>query len=126
MADAKEVIKGILDQAIPQLQTTMASISQGCSGGSSGVPPENWAARQVPGNAAVEEFSRARAALGEDRITDTRQHINSALTQWDTLINSLSLSCSGGEHGEHPVNYGNYVMFRNELRERLKTALLFL
>jgi hypothetical protein len=125
-ADAKDVIKQILDEAIPQLQNTMASISQGCSGGSGGVPPLNWQARQESGNLAVQALSAGRAALGEGRTTDARQQINSGLSQWDTLINSLAASCSGGPSGENPVNYGNYVRFRDVMKERLQTALRFL
>ncbi|MCC8977575.1 hypothetical protein [Bradyrhizobium acaciae] len=123
---AVDVVKEILDQAIPELQKQMASMSQGCSGGDHGVPPENWQARQAPGNSAIQAFSAARAALGEGRIPDTKQQIISALTQWDTLINSLALSCSGGEHGRDPDNYGNYLRFRDLLKERLLTALRFL
>jgi hypothetical protein len=125
-ADAKDVIKEILDEAIPQLQNTMASISQGCPGGPHGVPPLNWGGRQAPGNSAVQAFSAARAALGEGRITDTRQQIETGLSQWDALIASLSRSCSGGSGGVHPTNYGNYVRFKDSLNERLQTAMRFL
>ena len=126
LADAKDVVKQILDEAIPQLQNTMASMSQGCSGGSGGVPPLNWQERQKPGNSAVQALSAGRAALGEGRIPDAKQQINSGISQWDTLINSLSMSCSGGPHGQDPVNYGNYVRFRDVMKERLQTAMRFL
>lgn len=36
--EAKVVLDQILGEAIPQLQNVMASVSQGCSGGSSGLP----------------------------------------------------------------------------------------
>ena len=55
-----------------------------------------------------------------------KQQIGSGLRDWDTLINSLNDSCSGGPHGEDPVNYGNYLRFRDILKERLKTTLRFL
>jgi hypothetical protein len=125
-ADPKNVIKEILDEAIPQFQNTMASMSEGCSGGPNGVPPLNWSGRQKPGNVAIQDLSAARAAMGEDRIEDARKKINSGLSQWDTLINSLAGSCSGGAHGIDPVSYGNYVQFRNQVKERLQTALRFI
>jgi hypothetical protein len=101
-ADAADVIKGILDEAIPQLQNTMASISQGCSGGPSGEPPLNWQDRQKPGNSAVQAFSAARAALATGQTSVAVQLINSGLSRWDTLINSLAKSCSGARTGRIP------------------------
>lgn len=123
---AETVIKEILDEAFSQLQETMASVSQGCSGGAHGRPPLNWQDRQKPGNSAVEAIGAARAAMGEGRIEDAKKLINSALNQWDTLINNLNDSCEGGPHGEDPVNYGNYLRFRDLLKERLRVALRFL
>jgi hypothetical protein len=119
--DAKDEIIKILDETIPQLQSTMASLSVGCSGGSSGVPPLNWSSRQAPGNAAVKTLVDARTALAAAQTLDDaakqriKQQINSALSQWDTLINGLAGSCSGGGSGQNPVSYGNYVNFRNIL-----------
>jgi hypothetical protein len=55
-----------------------------------------------------------------------KQQINSGLSQWDTLINSLAGSCSGAPSGVNPVSYGNYANFRNILKERLETAMRFL
>jgi hypothetical protein len=124
-ADAKDIIKQILDQATPQLQNTMASMSQGCHNGQ-GVPPLNWTARQQPGNAAVKALSDARVALAECRIADAKQQIDYGLGQWDNLIASLHQSCSGGEHGDDPTYYGTYVQFRDKLKERLQTAEQFL
>ncbi|MET4257377.1 hypothetical protein ABIC09_002313 [Bradyrhizobium sp. S3.12.5] len=110
-ADAKDIIKQILDEATPQLQSTMASMSQGCHNGQ-GVPPLNWAGRQQPGNAAVKALSDARVALAECRIADGKQQIDYGLGQWDNLIASLHQSCSGGGGGDDPTYYGNYVQFR--------------
>ncbi|MEY9428136.1 hypothetical protein ABH975_003451 [Bradyrhizobium ottawaense] len=123
---AEDVVKEILEQAIPQIQGTMASMSTGCGGGREGVAPVNWPNRQKPGNSAVQEFSSARAALGEGRTADAKQHITSALSLWDQMIANLSGCCSGGPHGEDPPNYGNYVRFRDVLKERLLTAMRFL
>jgi len=122
----------ILGEALPQLQSTMASMSQGCSGGSNGVPPLNWSGRQAPGNQAVITLSNARVLLATSQPSDAaamekvKQEINTGLSQWDTLISSLSLSCSGGEHGENPVYYGRYVAFRDILKTQLQTAMRFL
>jgi hypothetical protein len=130
--DPKTEILKILGEAIPQLQNTMASISQGCSGGSGGVPPLNWQGRQQPGNSAVRELGDARTVLAGAQTTDAgaiqqvKQLINAGLTDWDALINSLAASCSGGSHGEDPVNYGNYVQFRNDLKTQLVTTMRFL
>jgi hypothetical protein len=131
-ADAKDVVLQILGEAIPQLQNTMASMSQGCSGGSGGVPPLNWQSRQSPGNSAVNTLGNARVALAAAQTSDTgamqqvKQQITSGLSQWDTLINSLDRSCSGGSGGENPVNYGSYVQFRDQLKAQLQTAMRFL
>jgi hypothetical protein len=131
-AEAKDVVLQILGEAIPQLQNTMASMSQGCSGGSGGVPPLNWQSRQAPGNSAVNTLGNARVALAAAQTSDAgamqqvKQQINSGLSQWDTLISSLERSCSGGSGGENPVNYGSYVQFRNQLKAELQTAMRFL
>ncbi|MGO7981464.1 hypothetical protein ACC691_26520 [Rhizobium johnstonii] len=123
---AVDVIKEILDEVLPELHTTMSSMSEGCPGGKNGIPPLNWSERQRPGNAAVESFAAARAALGEGRIEDTKKYTNDALSQWDNLIYALNDSCAGGPHGVDPTNYGNYVRFRDVMKERLRTALRFL
>jgi hypothetical protein len=110
----------------------MASMSQGCSGGRSGEPPLNWAARQAPGNSAVNTLSNARTALATAQTSDAiamqqiKQQINSGVSQWDTLINSLARSCSGGSSGVNPVRYGDYVRFRDLLKKELETATRFL
>jgi hypothetical protein len=129
---AKDVVLQILGEAIPQLQNQMASMSQGCSGGPSGVPPLNWSSRQAPGNSAVNTLSNARTALAAAQASDAgamqpiKQQINSGLSQWDTLISSLDRSCSGGSGGENPVGYGSYLQFRDRLKTELQTAMRFL
>jgi hypothetical protein len=55
-----------------------------------------------------------------------KQQINSGLSEWDTLINSLSRSCPGGCCGVDPVNYGDYLRFRDQLKAELQTAMRFL
>src|ERR1700693_5532582 len=52
----------LLSNTITQIQGLMTSMSQGCSGGPSGVPPVNWGALQAQGNAAVNAFQNARVA----------------------------------------------------------------
>ncbi|GAB9084629.1 hypothetical protein [Bradyrhizobium diazoefficiens] len=132
MVDAKDEVIKILGEAIPELQNTMASVSQGCGGGHGGVPPLNWQGRQQPGNSAVKILGDARTALATAQTSDAaaiqqiKQQIISGLSQWDTLINSLHDSCEEGSHGQDPVNYGNYLRFRDVFEERLKTALRFL
>jgi hypothetical protein len=125
-ADPKAVVDAILGDAIPRIQNTMVSMSQGCSGGSSGVPPTNWGPLQVHGNAAVNAFSAARTALATDQTPAATQQIKSGLSELDALINGLNMSCSGGPHGENPVSYGSYVAFRDNLKAELLTALRFL
>jgi hypothetical protein len=125
-AEAKVVMEQILGEAIPYIQNMMVSVSQGCSGGPNGRPPEGWPARQAHGNAAVVAFSDARAALLKDQIPIVLQKVNSGLSEFDTLVSSLHENCSGGPHGEDPVNYGAYVGYRNSLRDRLETAKRFL
>ena len=128
----KDEVNAILGEAIPQLMNTMASMAQGCSGGPNGVPPLNWGGRQQPGNAAVQTLGDARVALqaadpsDANKMEQIKTQINSGLNQWDTLIASLNDSCSGGPHGEDPVNYGNYILFADRLKERLRTAMRFL
>ena len=124
-ADPKAVVDAILGDAIPRLQDTMVSMSQGCSGGSHGVAPVNWGPLQVHGNTAVNAFSAARTALATDQTPVAVQQIKSGLSELDALVNGLNMSCSGGPHGENPVSYGNYVAFRDNLKAELQTALRF-
>lgn len=123
---ANDEIKIILAEAVPEIQKTMSSISQGCKGGPSGQPPQNWQGRQVPGNKAVELLASARTEIAESKNKTAREHINAGLAEWDKLIDSLHQSCPGGPHGFDPVNYGLYVAYRNYLKTQLQTALRFL
>jgi len=127
-ADPKVVVGMILRDAIPGLQNTIVSMSQGCSGGPSGVPPVNWGALQVHGNTALTAFSDARTALATDQtpVAVAVQQINSGLNELDLLVNGLHMNCSGGAHGEDPVYYGRYVAFRDKLKTELQTGLRFL
>jgi len=124
--DPKTVADNILGAAIPALQTQMASMSQGCSGGSNGLPPVNWGALQVHGNAAVNAWSQARTALATGQTPVAVQLINSGLSELDVLVNGLHLSCSGGSNGEDPVYYGRYMAFRDNLKTELQTVVQFL
>lgn len=125
-ADPKAVLDTILGTAIPVLQDTMASISQGCSGGAHGVPPVPWNRLRPHGDSAVNAFSAARTALATSQIPVAVQQINSGLSELDQLIDGLHDNCSGGAHGVDPVYYGRYVGFRNDLKTQLQTALRFL
>jgi hypothetical protein len=72
--DIATIASNILAEAIPQIQGLMTSMSQGCSGGSNGVPPVNWGGLQGQGNAAVNAFQNARVALARgDRATAVQQ-----------------------------------------------------
>jgi hypothetical protein len=124
--DAKAVASQILNEAIPEFQSTMSSMSQGCGGGASGEPPLNWQGRQQPGNEAVKSLSDARVALSQNKIDDAKKYIEAGLSQWDALINSLAHSCSGGSSGLDPTYYGRYVGYKNQVRERMLTVLRFL
>ncbi|MCK1302943.1 hypothetical protein IVB33_29060 [Bradyrhizobium sp. 24] len=125
-ADAKVVVDKILGEAIPAIQSQMGSMSEGCSGGSHGRPPESWGALQVHGHTAVNAFSQARTSLATGKTEAAIQQLNSGLGQYDSLINGLHENCSGGAHGEDPQSYGAYVAFRNNLKTQLETALRFL
>jgi hypothetical protein len=125
-ADPKTVVDKILGEAIPAIQSQMGSMSEGCSGGGHGIPPENWGALQVHGHTAVNSFSGARTALATGQTQAAVQQVNSGLSEYDALINGLHENCSGGPHGEDPVSYGAYVAFRNNLKTELQTALRFL
>ena len=125
-ADPKAVVDMLLADGIPALQNTMASMSQGCSGGAHGVPPLNWGTLQGHGNNAVNALSAARTALATGQTSVAVQQINSGLSELDALINGLHMNCSGGPAGVDPVYYGRYVAFRDNLKTELQTALRFL
>jgi hypothetical protein len=116
----------LLGSAVPTIQAQMVSMSQGCSGGSNGVPPVSWGALQIHGYGAVNELHAGQMSLQGGQIPDGVQHIKTGLSEYDALINGLALSCSGGAHGENPVSYGNYVEFRNNLKTELNTIIQFL
>ena len=58
-ADTNAVADAVLSEAISRTQNLMVSMSAGCSGGRSGVPPVNWGALQTRGNSAVNAFNAA-------------------------------------------------------------------
>jgi predicted acylesterase/phospholipase RssA len=109
----------VLSGIIYQIQNLMVSMSQGCSGGASGVPPLNWQARQQPGNAAVNALNEAKLALARGQTSDVVRQINSAKDALDALVNGLQRSCSGGASGENPVSYNAYSSVRNTLKGNL-------
>jgi uncharacterized protein YukE len=109
----------VLSVIISQIQNLMVSMSQGCSGGASGVPPVNWQAKQQPGNAAVNALNEAKLALARGQTSDVVRQINSAKDALDALVNGLQRSCSGGASGENPVSYNAYLSVRNTLKGNL-------
>ena len=123
--EPKAVASQILNEAIPEFQSTMASMSQGCPNGQ-GKPPLNWSGRQDPGNKAVKSLGDARVALSENKIEEAKTHIEAGMSQWGELIASLSRSCPGGRGGLDPTYYGRYVGYWNQVRERMTTVLRFL
>jgi hypothetical protein len=119
-------VDGILGEAIPAIQSQMVSMSQGCSGGSNGVPPHSWGSLQIHGNTAVNALSGARTALATGQKQTAIQRINIGVSEYDALIDGLHENCSGGAHGVDPISCGAYAAFRNNLKTQLETALRFL
>ena len=125
-ADVKDVANTVLGDAITQIQGLMQSMSQGCSGGPSGVPPVNWGNLQAHGNAATNAFQNARVALAKGDIANAVQQINSGEAELDALVNGSHNNCSGGASGVDPVSYGRYQATKDMLRGKLDTAKAFM
>jgi len=116
----------VLSDAISQTQNMIVAVSHGCSGGPNGVPPVNWGALQVHGNTAVNAFSAARTALATGQTPVAVQQINSGLSELDALVNGLHMTCSGGAHGEDPVNYGGLKEIKATVKAKLDVVKLIL
>jgi hypothetical protein len=99
--DPITVVDALLRDAIPAVQDTMASMSQGCHNGH-GVPPLNWGTLQIHGDTAVNAFSAARTALATKQTPVAVQQINSGLSELDILVNGLHMNCSGAGTGMIP------------------------
>ena len=77
-AEVKFAIDNVLNDAILQTQNIMVSMSQGCSGGSNGVPPVNWGGLQNHGNLAVNALGAGRQALAVGQTMDAVRQIEFA------------------------------------------------
>jgi hypothetical protein len=93
----------VLSGAISQIQTLMASMSQGFPGGAHGVPPVNWTGLQSHGNKAVNALNEAKLALARGQTWNAVQQISSAEGEFDALVNGLHNSCSGAPPGRIPL-----------------------
>jgi hypothetical protein len=122
-ADAQSAVvarQQVLSSAILQTQAILASASNGCSGGPSGVPPEpGWPNLQPHGNNAVNALNDAKLLLAKGQTSDAVQRINSAQGELDALVNGLHKSCSGGSSGEDPVGYSSYLRIRDAVKQSL-------
>jgi hypothetical protein len=109
-ADEKKVIDKYLNDAITLTQNLVVSASEGCSGGSHGVPPVSWGNLQPHANAAQNALNGLRQDLTGGQTGNAAQKIDTAETELTTLINGLHDSCSGGAHGVDPIGYAGYVL----------------
>jgi hypothetical protein len=111
-ADTKIAIENVLNDAISQTQNMIVSMSQGCSGGASGVPPFNWGSLQKHGYSAVDALNAIKLALATNETVDAIQQLDAAGRELDALVNGVHNNCSGGASGEDPVYYGRYQAVR--------------
>ena len=125
-ADTNTVIETVLGDAITQTQNLVLSMSQGCSGGANGVPPVSWGNLQPHGNSAVNALNDLRRALAKGQTANAVQLINSAAGELDALVNGAHDSCSGGSHGQDPVNYTAHQMTRITVKAKLDVLKLLL
>lgn len=125
-ADLNAAADSVLGDVISQTQSLMVSMSQGCSGGASGVPPVNWGGLQSHGNSAVNALNAARLALANQNKPGAIQQINSAEGELDALINGAHYACSGGAHGEDPVGFAGYVAIKAAVKGQLDVVKRFL
>jgi hypothetical protein len=121
-ADVKFAIESVLNDAILQTQNMMGSMSQGCSGGAHGVPPQNWGSLQTHGSLAVSALNATKLALANDQSTDALRQVESAANELDALVNGARNMCSGGRSGEDPLYYGRYQAIRAAVRAKLEVV----
>jgi hypothetical protein len=125
-ADPNTAADSVLGDAISQTRSLMQSMSQGCSGGASGVPPVNWGALQPQGNAALNAFQNARVALARGDMATVVQQINAGEAGLDNLVNGAHDNCSGGAHGVDPIGYAGYLAIRAAVKGQLEVVKRFL
>lgn len=121
-ADTNAVADTVLTDAISRTQNLMSSISAGCSGGRSGVPPLNWGGLQASGYSAVNAFNAARLALAKGETSGALQQIGSGVSALDGLVNGAHNNCSGGASGVDPVSYGSYLALRDTIKAKLEVV----
>ena len=121
-ADPNAVADNVLSEAISRTQNLMVSMSAGCSGGRSGVPPANWGGLQASGNSAVNAFNAAKFALAKGETSAAVQQIGSGVSALDGLVNGAHNNCSGGASGVDPVSYGSYLAVRDTIKAKLEVA----
>lgn len=107
--DPNVVIDENLAGAVLLTQQLMASASQGCGGGQSGVAPVGWQGRQASGVAAQNALNDLRIALAKKETQNSLKLIDLATSKLREQIGALRESCSGGSNGQDPPAYGAYV-----------------
>jgi hypothetical protein len=99
-----------------QIQALLSSMRNDCSGGSNGLPPNNWGDWQSRGNKAVNALNIAKLALAERNTIEAAQQITSAQAELNTIIDGVALDCPGGGHGVPPNSYSNYLKTRAQIQ----------
>lgn len=118
--DPKEVVDKNLGEAIILTQNLMRSASEGCSGGSHGVPPYKWGDRQVSGVKAQNALNELRRVLAAGQTASALDLINTASSELQKFVSSLHESCIGGRNGVDPVNYGAYLVTLTTVKAKLE------
>jgi hypothetical protein len=124
--DANSVAQTVLSQATTQIQDMVKSMSQGCSGGSNGVPPVSWGQLQAHSNTAVNALAEAGKALSRADQKGALNQINIAEGELDALLNGVRGNCSGGSHGVDPIGMSAYLATKASVQGRLDTVKIFL
>jgi hypothetical protein len=128
LAGAPSPFDSMLVDLISQTQNLMTSISQGCPGGPSGLPPVNWGELKGAGDQVVNQLYDVRLALvsAESEVPHAMQQIRTIRISLDAIVSRIHNSCAGGANGVDPIPFNQYshtIDFMKSQLDLLQTRL---
>ncbi|MGO6968209.1 hypothetical protein [Rhizobium leguminosarum] len=118
-ADTNSAIDKLLGEAITQAQTMVALMTNNCSGGAHGQPPEAYDAFVKRSNDVNKQLVELRVALARGETPNATQQIDSAKDGLEKMVTMMHENCSGGAHGVNPGNYGKLVSVKENVSGKL-------
>lgn len=125
-ADVNSAIDTLLGEAIIQSQTMVALMTDNCPGGPHGQAPQAYGAFVKQSNEVGKQLVDLRLALAKGEKNNAAQKIDSAEDGLEKMVTMMHENCSGGPHGQNPLNYGALVLVKENVKGKLDAVKVIL